>query len=753
MTRTEQSQAPQAAPEPEGIRPRSGTLRSRFARRSTLRDPQHSHKFALATGYFRPLSCAVCGKYVWSGVVGTSHPAYKCPCGMVIHGHCSEEIEQQNDDGGHAHAAAPSAEASPSPQPTTTGSDSGDVPAMTPPPIPPAQTSSPPPPPGPVQDLPPADISLESWLWVRRGAKWDRGFVVLRRQVLAWLDLTKRGSLSLGRVRGVDASAPNSATGYPIGIELEGGSVFHASALSLSGQSAWESAFRAVVAANAADADTPATAAAAASASAAGAERALSKVRFVGCLRIPAAAETPLEAERKKRRPDKWAPRCVMLQGGTMTWYAVSERVRISLEESCACCSIVVKAIGSQGLSVSSGSVSLVLQADNETAAARWLSRVRAAVSPFQGVARVDPVDDDAEEDQKPTTEVGGCARSPMRKKKRVVLSLMSLQESLNADMNAFQLASPCLPLPLPAGRKFFVLSLDGGGCRGVITQVMLARILNELPDLLDRVDLVAGTSAGGLGALALARGHSPRLVREFQEMMFREGFSDRRPMRSWGLRARFRNSYAQYLVDMLFKDTRLGHLRKRVVVPALSLDNNATYPNPRRAETRFFHNLGGPEDSSNERAADVALRTMSAPTFVPSYQGCVDGAIFANNPCAIGLIHAVSPNLLGVPAGDIVCLSLGTGQAPLSFWEGEQHDWGLVQWAVVLPTVMVDAAARTAEQMGRLLIGDRFWQVDPLLPTKIPVDDASMFPAIIDIANKVDLAPTIAFLRQQLYT
>ena len=49
------------------------------------------------------------------------------------------------------------------------------------------------------------------------------------------------------------------------------------------------------------------------------------------------------------------------------------------------------------------------------------------------------------------------------------------------------------------AGRPFFVLSLDGGGVRGLFTIRVLERLCERLPWLLDRVNLVAGTSTGGL--------------------------------------------------------------------------------------------------------------------------------------------------------------------------------------------------------------------------------------------------------------
>ena len=58
------------------------------------------------------------------------------------------------------------------------------------------------------------------------------------------------------------------------------------------------------------------------------------------------------------------------------------------------------------------------------------------------------------------------------------------------------------------------ILSIDGGGIRGLFTCVVLQRLEEEVPGWLDRVDLIAGTSTGGIMALGLAYGLSPTTLR-----------------------------------------------------------------------------------------------------------------------------------------------------------------------------------------------------------------------------------------------
>jgi len=91
-------------------------------------------------------------------------------------------------------------------------------------------------------------------------------------------------------------------------------------------------------------------------------------------------------------------PRLAIVQGGVLTWYTVVERSRISLEAGCACCPVLVEAVAPQAFSVSSGRASLTMQADTESSATRWVARLRAASTPFVGVAPAQPpADEEAE--------------------------------------------------------------------------------------------------------------------------------------------------------------------------------------------------------------------------------------------------------------------------------------------------------------------------------------------------------------------
>src|SRR5688572_12277832 len=72
------------------------------------------------------------------------------------------------------------------------------------------------------------------------------------------------------------------------------------------------------------------------------------------------------------------------------------------------------------------------------------------------------------------------------------------------------------------ATSRFQILSLDGGGIKGIFSAAVLASLEADLgANIVDHFDLIAGTSTGGIIALGLGLGFKPR---ELVEFYVREG-------------------------------------------------------------------------------------------------------------------------------------------------------------------------------------------------------------------------------------
>ena len=59
------------------------------------------------------------------------------------------------------------------------------------------------------------------------------------------------------------------------------------------------------------------------------------------------------------------------------------------------------------------------------------------------------------------------------------------------------------------------ILTFDGGGIRGMFSLTLIDRIERERPGWIDRADLIAGTSIGGIITLGFASGMDIRLMQE----------------------------------------------------------------------------------------------------------------------------------------------------------------------------------------------------------------------------------------------
>jgi patatin-like phospholipase/acyl hydrolase len=296
------------------------------------------------------------------------------------------------------------------------------------------------------------------------------------------------------------------------------------------------------------------------------------------------------------------------------------------------------------------------------------------------------------------------------------------------------------------------ILALDGGGIRGIFTAVLLNRIAAEVPGFTDRADLLAGTSTGGIIALGLANGMSPadlvELYLENGETIFSRDLLHEIGDLGNLIGAKYDNTN---LIETINKTFGIGKLKdllpRHVLIPSFDLDNEAVPPKLRTWKPKFYHNYAGPQSDGEENIADVALRTSSAPTYFPVYQGYVDGGVVANNPSMAALAQAID-NVTGAQQlADLRLLSIGTGLTPV-FVAGDEHNWGLAQWAHILANMMLEGMVGVADYECARLLGNNYFRLTPILPAPIALDDADKIQDLIDDANKVDIQATVNWVR-----
>lgn len=289
-----------------------------------------------------------------------------------------------------------------------------------------------------------------------------------------------------------------------------------------------------------------------------------------------------------------------------------------------------------------------------------------------------------------------------------------------------------------------------------MITATILERLLAEVPDLLD-VDLLAGTSTGGIIALALADGLSPTVVRQLYEYEGKDIFhrtmwdaiSDLATIRG----ATYGNDNLRYILRRLFgTTTTLGALDTHVVIPAFDLDNEHRDVTKRCWKPKVFHNFPGADSDADVLTWKVALYTSAAPTYFPSFEGFVDGGVFANNPSMVALAQTQDERAVPrpPPLESIRLLSIGTGTS-LEYEEGPEHDWGYARWAKPLVSLIMDGTMGIADYQCKRLLKDRYRRLAPNFPPgeRYALDDVDRVEEMIAFVDEIeaDIEDAVAWL------
>ncbi len=302
---------------------------------------------------------------------------------------------------------------------------------------------------------------------------------------------------------------------------------------------------------------------------------------------------------------------------------------------------------------------------------------------------------------------------------------------------------------------KYRVVSIDGGGIRGIVPAVILQKIIQTpgLENFLDTIDLIAGTSTGGLLALGIANQQEPSVIRDLYidkgPKIFEDSWFDNLIHLGRILGADYDTKNLRLALEGLFGDKTLGELSKRVLITSFDLDNEV--PDDRKWKPKLFHNFPGENNDRESRVVDVGLYTSAAPTYFPSVDGYIDGGVFANNPAMCALAQTQDTRYDPTPAlDDVLLFSLGTG-LNRKYIEGKTKDWGYVQWVKPLLSIMLEGTAGIADYQCHQMLREQYRRVEPIFPagTTIPLDDVSQIPYLIEFTETWPLDQTIDWLRQ----
>ena len=238
------------------------------------------------------------------------------------------------------------------------------------------------------------------------------------------------------------------------------------------------------------------------------------------------------------------------------------------------------------------------------------------------------------------------------------------------------------------------ILSLDGGGLRGILTlgyleaiETLLRRRCGNDPSfrLCDYFDLIAGTSTGAIIAACLALGMSVSEVLEKYQDLGRNVFS-RDVLRQGIIRARYNKELLETELKTVFgSDTTLGSdkLRTGLLVMTKRLDTGSPWPISNNPKGKYFRNTDSNSlwiSNADYPLWKVVRASTAAPTFFdpeeitiveqpgmkPQRGQFVDGGVSPfNNPALQAFLYATLKGYQlnwSSGADNLLLVSVGTG-------------------------------------------------------------------------------------------
>ncbi|KUJ52095.1 patatin-like phospholipase family protein [Chryseobacterium sp. JAH] len=307
--------------------------------------------------------------------------------------------------------------------------------------------------------------------------------------------------------------------------------------------------------------------------------------------------------------------------------------------------------------------------------------------------------------------------------------------------------------------KKVTLLSLDGGGIRGIITCIILRYIEEQLQHhdhpnakLGDYFDLVAGSSTGALIASIILCPDENRkakhsiqkgleLYAEKGESIFQVSFWERL-INPYGL---FNEKISQSVLEKnlidFFGNLELKEFIKPCLITSYDIEN-------RRA--KLFNSWNAVLSTDNFYVRDICRATSAAPTYFSPVQiksmygqvfSLIDGGMYANNPALCAYAEARKIPFAEVlknhqkanhpTVNDMIIVSIGTGIESKSYSFKKLQKAGKLGWVSPIIDILMSANAETVDyqlcQMFQTL-GQRnqknYYRINPSLKNASPAMD-----------------------------
>ena len=261
-----------------------------------------------------------------------------------------------------------------------------------------------------------------------------------------------------------------------------------------------------------------------------------------------------------------------------------------------------------------------------------------------------------------------------------------------------------------------YVLSIDGGGIRGIIPALVLAEIEKQQGKrIYELFDLICGTSTGGILTLGLLKDNGEG-VAQYSAKDLSKIYQDRggeifsrslwKGVSSVGgiTDEKYSHKGLESVLEEYFGNEPLGAALKKALITSYDIQNREPY---------FFKSWR--DEYRSVEMKHAARATSAAPTYfepalVPvggSMRALVDGGVFINNPAVSAYAEALK--VFKDEDEEIKVISIGTGELirPISF--NEAKDWGKAGWMLPVLSCMFDGVSDAADYQLKQILGKNY--------------------------------------------
>ena len=279
------------------------------------------------------------------------------------------------------------------------------------------------------------------------------------------------------------------------------------------------------------------------------------------------------------------------------------------------------------------------------------------------------------------------------------------------------------------------ILSIDGGGIRGIIPAIVLNYIEERTGKRIATMfDFIAGTSTGGILALGLTRKNSDSSINRepeytaaelvnFYRKYGQKVFNQNIPMSFDELLQPKHNPQGrQEVLKELLGEAKVEDALREIFITSYDLELREPIfftSNPQAEETESRNSR---KICKGFKMIEAAMATSAAPTFFPPYKlptvhhtaegyyALVDGGIFANNPSSLAMMEAMISYKRNtgeeLRRADTLVVSLGTGSLTRKYKYSDVKNWGQIKWAIPLLNVVLDGQSESvAYQLDQLMV------------------------------------------------